>query len=106
MMSRMQKQDSEIFASSPLGENRLVEIRACGLSEGLLTLVTDEVLLLPRWEFKTKIVRDHRVATCDRRRSWRSVSLAPGAFSSGFGLTSPVYNIHQPDSIVCRLETS
>src|SRR5215831_12603249 len=52
------------------------------------------------------IVRDHRVATCGRRKSWCSVSLAPGAFSSGFGLTSPVYNVHQPDSIVCRLETS
>ena len=35
-------------------------------------------------------VRDHRVATRGRRRSWRLASLAPLAFSSGAGLLSPV----------------
>jgi putative transposase len=35
-------------------------------------------------------VRDHRVATRDRRRSWRLASLAPRAFSSGPGLLSPL----------------
>jgi hypothetical protein len=35
-------------------------------------------------------VRDHRVTTRGRRRSWRLASLAPLAFSSGAGLLSPV----------------
>ena len=35
-------------------------------------------------------VRDHRVATRSRRRSWRLASLAPFAFSSGSGLISPL----------------
>jgi putative SOS response-associated peptidase YedK len=36
------------------------------------------------------LVRDHRVTTRGRRRSWRLASLAPLAFSSGAGLLSPV----------------
>jgi hypothetical protein len=35
-------------------------------------------------------VRDHRVATCDRRRSWRLAALTPFAFSSGPRLISPL----------------
>ncbi len=35
-------------------------------------------------------VRDHRVATRSRRRSWRLASLAPLAFSPGSGFLSPV----------------
>ena len=36
------------------------------------------------------LVRDHRVATRGRRRSWRLASLAPRAFSSGPDLISPL----------------
>ena len=39
---------------------------------------------------RLKEVRDHRVATCGRLRSWHLASLAPLAFSSSAGLTSPV----------------
>src|SRR5687768_9478462 len=35
-------------------------------------------------------VRDHRVATRGRRRSWSSASLAPRAFSSGPGCIAPL----------------
>ena len=35
-------------------------------------------------------VRDHRVATRGRRRSWRLASFAPLAFSSGPGLLLPL----------------
>jgi hypothetical protein len=51
-------------------------------------------------------VRDHRVVIRSRRRSRPLVSLAPRAFSSGAGLASPVYQVHQSDRIVCRLEMS
>jgi len=36
------------------------------------------------------IVRDHRVATHSRRRSWCLASLAPLAFCPGSGFLSPV----------------
>ena len=38
----------------------------------------------------TSRVRDHRVTTRGRRRSWRLASLAPLAFFSGAGPLSPV----------------
>ena len=37
-----------------------------------------------------RTVRDHRIATRGRRRSWRLASLAPRAFSAGPGCVSPL----------------
>ena len=50
-------------------------------------------------------VRDHRVATRGRRRSWRSVSLSPSIFLWTQSHSSAI-NVHQSDPVVCRLETS
>src|SRR4030095_4208863 len=51
-------------------------------------------------------VRDHRVTTRSRHRSWRLGALTPPAFSSGSGRLSPVYNVSQSEPVVYRLETS
>ena len=46
------------------------------------------------YDFGTmRLVRDHRVATRSRLRSWRLASLVPRGFSSSAGLTSSVYNV-------------
>src|SRR6266566_8325225 len=42
------------------------------------------------WGYDRIVVRDHRVATRGRHRSWRLASLAPRAFSSGPNRISPL----------------
>jgi hypothetical protein len=56
------------------------------LFETVLSHIED----LPRPRQRKGTVRDHRVSTRGRRRSWRLTSLVPRAFSSSAGLTFSV----------------